>query len=107
MLCRAAIVSFVIVGFIHTVRAQEYVLEFKTSFPFTVGDATVPAGRYTITPTASDLLVLELRSGEFSVLFGTTIGSRRDPSTRTEIVFERYGERYVLKRIWTEGADIG
>ena len=46
-------------------------IEFTTSFPFTVGNTTVPAGSYSITPDDQEPQVLELRGGRTSVLFVT------------------------------------
>ena len=44
-------------------------VEFTTSFPFTVGNATVPAGSYTIRPDGDNPQVLELTGKNASVLF--------------------------------------
>ena len=39
-------------------------VEFTTSFPFTVGNTTVPAGNYTIRPDDDNPQILELRALE-------------------------------------------
>src|ERR1700730_8698243 len=46
-------------------------VEFTTSFPFTVGNATVPAGSYTIRPDAASPAYLLLTGPHASVIFQT------------------------------------
>jgi hypothetical protein len=82
-------------------------VEFKTSFPFTVGNATLPAGSYTIRPDDSDPQVLELTGAHASVFFATENVSPRETPSKSEVVFKRYGDRYVLKDIWVEGTTTG
>jgi len=82
-------------------------VEFTTSFAFTVGNATVPAGSYTITPVEDDPWVLELKGGRTSVLIETLSATPEEVPSKDEIVFQRYGDQYVLKNIWTEGSGTG
>jgi hypothetical protein len=82
-------------------------VEFTTSFPFTVGDATVPEGSYTIRPDDDNLEVYELTGPKGSVLFQTLNTQASRTPSKTEVVFKRYGDGYVLKDIWLEGSDIG
>jgi hypothetical protein len=78
-------------------------VEFTTSFPFTVGFATVPAGSYTIRPDQDNPQILELTGAHTAVLFETDFAQARETPAKTEVVFKRYGDRYVLKDIWIEG----
>ena len=82
-------------------------LEFTTSFPFTVGAATVPAGSYTIRPDEDNPNVLELSSGRTGVFFETTDVRAPQSPGKTEVVFKHYGNAYVLKNIYEEGSDSG
>jgi hypothetical protein len=82
-------------------------VEFTTSFPFTVGYATVPAGSYTIRPDDENPAVFELTGAQTSVIFQTMDAQARQTPSRTEVVFRRYGDGYVLKDIWVEGSDSG
>ena len=82
-------------------------IEFTTPFPFTVGNATVPAGSYTITPDEQDPQILELRGGKTSVIFVTEDAQPKQPASKTEVVFSRYKNSYVLKNIWLAGSAIG
>jgi hypothetical protein len=82
-------------------------VEFTTSFPFTVGHATVPAGSYTITPDDDNPQYLELRGANTGVFFQTENDEARATPSRTEVVFERYGDEYLLKDIWVAGLNAG
>ena len=82
-------------------------VEFTTSFPFTVGYATVPAGSYTIRPDNDNPGILELTGAHTAVLFQAQDAEARETPSKTEVVFKRYGSGYVLKDIWVEGSDAG
>ena len=83
-------------------------LEFTTSFPFTVGNATLPAGSYRISPAdLEDPQVLRIEGTHASVLFLTESAQPSQAPSKTEIVFSRYGDRYVLKSIWVHDSAIG
>jgi hypothetical protein len=82
-------------------------VEFKTTFPFTVGAAMVPAGTHTIRPDDTDPGVLELSGTHASVLFQTNSATPRQTPSKSEVVFKRYGDGYVLKDIWVEGSSDG
>ena len=100
--------GMVVLAGVHNASAQiENQLDFTTSFAFTVGNTTVPAGRYTITPVEDESWVLELKGGRTSVLIETQSATPNDVPSKDEIVFQRYGDQYVLKNIWIEGSDTG
>lgn len=82
-------------------------LDFTTSFAFTAGNTTVPAGSYTIAPIEEDPSVLELKDGRTSVLIETQSATPAEVPSKDEIVFQRYGDQYVLTNIWTEGSGTG
>jgi hypothetical protein len=84
-----------------------YPVEFTTTFPFTVGYATVPAGTYTIKPDDDNPELLELTGGRVGVIFQTNNASARDAVSKTEVVFKRYGDAYVLKSVWLDGSTTG
>jgi hypothetical protein len=82
-------------------------IEFTTTFPFTVGYASVPAGSYTISPDSDSPSVLQLNGAHVGVLFMTDNKETSKPAAKTEIVFQRYGGDYVLKDVFVEGSSIG
>jgi hypothetical protein len=97
----------VLVG-VHDARAQiDDSIEFTATFPFTVGNTTLPAGTYTITPSDIDPQVLQMEGARTSVLFMTEPADPSQTPSKTELVFNRYGDRYVLKNVWVAGSDIG
>lgn len=84
-------------------------IQFTTTFPFTVGNATVPAGRYIVRPADGEELLLELTGlqNKASVFFEITGTQATRPDTTTEVVFKKYGDHYVLKDIFLEGSQTG
>jgi hypothetical protein len=100
--------GFVAVAGVYDASAQIVSpIEFTTSFPFTVANTTVPAGSYTISATDEDAQVLELKGAHATVLFVTESAQPKQPPSKDEVVFSRYGDGYVLKNIWAAGSDIG
>jgi hypothetical protein len=82
-------------------------IEFTTAFPFTVGNSTMPAGAYTIRPDGDNPAILELTGKHGSVLFQTDSAQSDRPAAKTEVVFKRYGNEYLLKNVWLEGSTYG
>lgn len=100
--------GIVMIAGVHNASAQiDNALEFTTSFSFTAGNATLPAGSYTITPSDDDPQVLELTGAGTSVFFLTDSAQPKTTPSKDEVVFSRYGGQYVLKNIWTMGSDVG
>ena len=85
---------------------------FTTSFPFTVGHKTLPAGSYTVRPAyEGDGSLLEIRGRNDSAMFvGQNAGKPRVDPNEDAVVFDRTGDHYVLAEIWDgsdrEGADL-
>jgi hypothetical protein len=82
-------------------------VEFTTTFPFTVGAGTVPAGSYTIRPDDENPGILELQGRDRTVFFEANNMSARTTPKETEVVFKRYGDGYILKDVWVAGSDTG
>jgi hypothetical protein len=83
-------------------------VEFATTTPFTVGNATVPPGKYIIRLT-DDPSMLEIANlgGAISVLIEVEPLITYSPAKRTMITFNKYGERLVLKSVVVEGQESG
>lgn len=97
-----------VVGVYNASAQIDISLEFTTAFPFTVGNATLPAGSYTITPADDeDPRVLRIEGAHASAFFLTESAQPTQAPSKTEIEFSRYGDRYVLKNIWVQGSTIG
>ena len=67
-------------------------------FEFTVGGRLLPAGAYTISSPSSGLLVI--RSADTHFVSMTTISHSNQESARgSELVFDRYGDKYFLHEV--------
>ena len=75
--------------------AQEPGMKAKILFDFTVGNATLPAGEYTINSPSQ--WVVRLRNADnasSAAVIGTQ--SNHDSGSVSELVFRKYGDRYFL-----------
>ncbi len=78
--------------------AQEHAVKANVPFDFTVGNAHVPAGTYTISSTGSTSMV-ELRSDSGKVhIFGSAYSSGKQ-ADGNKLIFDKYGDRYFLHEI--------
>jgi hypothetical protein len=87
-------------------------LEANVPFEFIVGKTTLPAGKYEIKGTDDKTPgVLEIISvnGRKTVLFETEAANLRDEEsvTKTELVFNKIGDKYFLSQVWVEGDSSG
>lgn len=84
-------------------------IEFTTSFPFTVGNTTMPAGSYEIRRDTDNGTVYRIESPRkhIGALFEVEPTSVTRTPARSEVVFKRYGQGYVLKSVWEEGSNEG
>jgi hypothetical protein len=99
-LCGAGTVYAQIVGQIET----------KIPFPFYVGDAKLPAGDYVIRPLSdTDGTVMEISTpdGRNSALFEVRQSRDNTPPQRTELIFDKYGDHYVLAKLYDQGSAAG
>lgn len=92
-----------------SVSAQSMRSRVSIPFSFNVGGETLPAGDYTVEPHWSASNVWALRSSEANktTLFLTIAVWTADPQEETQFVFNKYGDRYFLARIWTAGRNTG
>jgi hypothetical protein len=70
-------------------------------FSFSVNGATLPPGEYRISPgvPAPGLVVLRGTRAVLAVTIPTGIRDDREP----HLVFQRYGDEYFLREVWTVG----
>src|SRR5262245_56313097 len=83
--------------------AQAQVLEtikFSTTFPFTVGNKSLPAGNYTVRPMEGALDVMEISNGTSTTYFAVNPAEPRPLPTKDQVTFTNQGEGYALTRIW-------
>lgn len=77
-------------------------IEFTTSFSFTAGDTTFPAGMYTIRPVDNEPDLVEVSGHDVAAFVPVLIeGIKRNEPAKDEIIFNRYGkDAEVLNQIW-------
>ena len=81
----------------------------KVSVPFTfaVEDHSLPAGEYlvlTVTPERTIRIVSA--DGKHSAIVNTLPNYAKSPSTRSRLVFHKYGNEYFLAQVWTAGQNV-
>jgi hypothetical protein len=80
-------------------------LEVTIPFQFHAGDAKLPAGKYIIhTVDNSDLTFMEISSedGSTSALFEVRDAEANSTPAKSELIFNKYGNRYFLARLFDE-----
>jgi hypothetical protein len=85
-------------------------IEANVPFKFTVGDTTLPAGRYYVKQLdGMEPQVLEISSadGRVTVAFLTDNAQANGTPAKSELVFDRYGDRDFLRQVWLGGQQTG
>jgi hypothetical protein len=81
-------------------------VEFKTSFPFYVGQTEMPAGSYSLVePDDLDFHVIIVRSndGLHTASTGVMATESIEPQTKSRVIFEKYGDTLYLDKVAVEG----
>ena len=109
ILFRSALVAAgLVIASAGTARAQlTTTMKFTTTFPFMVGQTSMPAGAYTVTPLEGDHSLLELRSGHSAVLMLTERDSPAAGPRQDEVIFAKQGDTYVLREVWDASTATG
>jgi len=82
----------------------------KIPFNFTVRGKVLPAGNYAITRLTDDpntLMISNVKDNHDRVVFATEPVEPGNNSSRSEIIFHRYGEDYFLSEVFGGGAQTG
>jgi hypothetical protein len=96
-----------------TISAQGQIIgQLKADIPFTfhAGGTKLPPGQYVIHVLGdSNLGVMEIRSadGRTSALFEVREAQDSTVPKKTELVFNHYGNRYFLSKLFDEGEKVG
>ena len=79
-------------------------LEVDIPFQFYVGNAKLPAGKYVLHVENSDPEIMEISSADdsTSALFEVQDAEANSAPRKSELIFNRYGNRYFLARIFDE-----
>jgi len=98
-----AVMALVLALAANVAFAQSKSTTASVPFAFTVNDSAMPAGHYTITEVSDR--VLQIRNDDTNK--SMTIIAQREESVKpqkSELVFHRYGDRYVLAEVWSDSA---
>jgi len=85
-------------------------LEVNIPFQFHAGNTKVPAGQYVIHMLDdSDLRIMEISSadGSTSALFEVQDAEANSTPAKSELIFNKYGNRYFLAKLFDEGNPSG
>jgi hypothetical protein len=85
-------------------------IEAKIPFQFHAGSTKFPAGEYRIhVLDNSDLSLMEISSmdGSVSALFQVQEAETNSGPAKTELIFNKYGNRYFLAKLFDEGNPSG
>ncbi len=107
---------FIALGFVltmHATKAQAQIvgnLEADIPFQFHAGNVKLPAGKYTIHILENtDLTVMEITSvdNSTSALFEVGRTQASSAPAKSELIFNKYGNRYFLDKVFDEGSPSG
>jgi hypothetical protein len=102
-------IALVVALTIHPAKAHAQVigeLEVDIPFQFHAGNAKLPAGKYVLHMLDnSDLKVMEISTadGSTSALFDVQNAEANSAPRKSELIFNKYGDRYFLAKIFDEG----
>jgi hypothetical protein len=83
-------------------------MKVNIPFSFAVENHSLPAGEYTITTVTPERSIrIVSADGKHSAVINTLPNYASAPSTKTSLVFHKYGEQYFLAKIWTAGENVG
>jgi hypothetical protein len=81
-------------------------LEVNIPFQFHAGNAKLPPGKYIVHMLDnSDLTIMEISSldGSISALFQVQDAEANSTPGKSELIFNKYGNRYFLAKVFDEG----
>lgn len=85
-------------------------IEVSIPFQFHAGNAKLPPGKYVVRMLDdSDLRVMEITSADssMSALFEVQEAEANSTPAKTELIFNKYGNRYFLAKVFDEGNPSG
>jgi hypothetical protein len=93
-----------------TTAASAQTVNVKATVPFSfiVGRSTLPAGEYSLqTMNNGQVLAMSNRDAKITNLALSNACESLRAASQTKLVFHRYGDRYFLSQVWTEGDNRG
>lgn len=93
-----------------TTAASAQTVNVKATVPFSfiVGRLTLPAGEYALqTVNSGQVLAMTNPDAKITKLVLSNACESQRAASETKLIFHRYGDRYFLSQIWTEGNNRG
>jgi hypothetical protein len=105
-------IAFVFALTLYPSEAQAQIagdLEVNIPFQFHAGNAKLPPGKYVIHMLDNDFTVMEISSadGSTSALFQVQDLETNSEPAKSELVFNKYGNRYFLAKLYDQGNPSG
>jgi hypothetical protein len=107
-LVMAGVMALTAMATTRVAQAQETVV-VNIPFDFEAGKTTLPAGEYSVkvsNPTHS-LILISRKDSTASAFINTNAVVSVNMQTESKLVFNRYGDRYFLSQVWSEGNSEG
>jgi hypothetical protein len=107
------LIVFVLTLAMYPAKAQAQIIgdvEANIPFPFHAGNTKLPAGNYIIhVLDNSNLTVMEISTadGSTSALFEVETAEANSAPAKSELIFNKYGNRYFLAKLFDEGNPSG
>ena len=100
------VLSFIVAA--QVVRADEPML-VNIPFAFAAGNVTLPAGEYRVQKLDGNSAVVLIRCSDASTsaMVLSNAAQAKDIQTQSKLIFKRYGNRYFLTQVWSEGSSHG
>ncbi|HXY50925.1 MAG TPA: hypothetical protein VEI01_15830 [Terriglobales bacterium] len=78
------------------------ILDVTVPFDFVVGSQHLAAGPYQIFHIGSQLILLQSKDGKSIAIAPVMVSSTRPGKSYSKLVFNRYGDIYILSQVWTD-----
>jgi hypothetical protein len=107
-LVMAGVMALTMFATTRVAQAQQS-LVINIPFDFVAGNTQLAAGEYTVkvsVPTHS-LILISRKDSTASAFINTYAAVSNTPQAESKLVFNRYGDRYFLSQVWSEGNSQG
>jgi hypothetical protein len=94
-----------VLAFVGMAVAQSTYVVANVPFSFVVNGTTMPAGSYRLMQTDEHRILII--KGPAEAFVHEIPAEALDPAAQTELVFQRYGDTYVLSQVWRAGETDG
>jgi hypothetical protein len=104
----AGIIALTVMASTRVAQAQQQMV-VNIPFDFVAGTNSLPAGEYTVqvSGAAHTLILMDRQDATASALMNTYAVDSSKPQADSKLIFHRYGDRYFLSQVWSEGDSRG